>query len=320
MTRKKNIRRVAIIGAGGMLGRDLHRESSRRGLDVLAFASRRELDITDAATVEDTLGSERVDAVINAAGWTDVDKAETEKVEAYAVNWGGPANLAWCCKRIGAPLVHFSTDYVFDGETANEDEANDAEEESQYAEDAATSPVNVYGSSKLAGEEAIQSSGVEHLILRTSWLFAPHGKNFVRTIVDAARQNTELPVVADQVGRPTATADLARMTYDLLECDARGIVHAASAEAASWHELAKAVVEQAALPCRVVPCATDEQPRPARRPRRSVLNISRMTALIGAPRPWREAIEPCVAELIAAATEREAWRIGPEQGENKRAA
>jgi dTDP-4-dehydrorhamnose reductase len=303
------LRRVAIIGAGGMLGRDLQREAVWRRLDVRAFASRRDLDVTDAATVDAVLGSERFDAVINASGWTKVDEAETEKVDAYAVNWGGPANLAWCCKRLGALLVHFSTDYVFDGETAGD-----------YDEDHATNPVNVYGSSKLAGEEAIRSSGVDHLILRTSWLFAPHGKNFVRTILDAARKNTELRVVDDQVGRPTATADLARMTFDLLEQRTRGIVHAANDETASWFELAKAAVAAAALPCRVVPCSSSEQPRAARRPRRSVLDIGRLARIIEAPRAWREAIGPCVAELIAAATEREAWRVGPEQGEIRRAA
>ncbi|MCP3903394.1 MAG: dTDP-4-dehydrorhamnose reductase [Planctomycetes bacterium] len=303
------LQRITIIGARGMLGRDLVREAAQRGLEVRAFASRDELDITDAATVEEILGAEPTDAVINAAGWTNVDRAETNKVDAYAVNWGGPANLAWCCKRIGAPLVHFSSNHVFDGEASK-----------PYDEDAPTAPVNVYGSSKLDGEEAIRSSEAEHLIVRSSWLFAPHGKNFVRSIIDEALRSTELRVVNDRFGRPTSTADLARLTYDLMERGARGTVHAANDEIATWYDLAKCVVAQAALPCRVQPRATNAESSPAQRPRRGILAIGRLTDLVGRPRSWHEAIGPCIAELIAAAAERDAWRIRPETGELRRAA
>ena len=277
---------IVIIGSSGMLGRELAAGCARRNIDIRDIACREVLDITNEGVVHRVLSAQATGMVINAAGYTDVDGAEAEAEVADQVNRAGPCNLARTCRDIGAMLVHYSTDYVFNGRARR-----------PYRVDDIPDPVNTYGCSKLAGEQAVTDSTCEHLLIRTSWLFAPHGRNFVRTILGLARHRPTLDVVDDQYGRPTYAADLAEMTLDLVERGARGTFHAANAGHCSWYELARAIVELAVLECDVRPCATSASPRPARRPRFSVLDLSETIGQIGEPRHWKDALAECIVQL-----------------------
>lgn len=270
-----------------MLGREMLAACGRRDMDVHGFAGRKVLDITAPGAVRQMLRAKRPGVVINSSGYTNVDGAEADQDAAYRVNCHGPAELASACSDIGAILVHYSTDYVFNGRSCH-----------LYRVDDNPDPVNVYGRSKLAGEQAVIDSGCRHLIVRTSWLFASHGGNFVRTIFELAGQRPALDVVDDQQGRPTSAIDLAEMTLDLLDGDAQGIVHAANAGYCSWYELARAVVELAGHDCTIQPCATNADARPAQRPRFSVLDLSETVRLIGLPRHWKDALADCIHELV----------------------
>ncbi len=276
---------LLILGGGGMLGRQLVVACRRHGHNAVALAGRSNLDITDGAAVLRRLDEQRPRVVINAAGYTDVDRAETEPEAADRANRAGPGHLAEACRRAGALLVHYSTDYVFDGRSAT-----------PYGVGDAPGPVNTYGRTKLAGEQAVAGSGCRHLLLRTSWLFAARGRNFVRTIIGAARRRPELSVVDDQLGRPTGAADLAEMTLDLVERGAEGIFHVTNAGQSTWYELARATVERAGLACEVRPCPTAAAPRPAPRPSYSVLDYSATAGMIGEPRHWSEALAECIGD------------------------
>ncbi len=279
---------LVIIGTTGMLGRELVEACKQRNVPAHPVAGRDALDITCQSAVRGVLGSLRPRVVINAAGYTDVDAAEREPDAAAEVNGGGVGILAGTCRELGAVLVHYSTDYVFDGRSRN-----------PYRADDSPNPINAYGRSKLAGEQAIIAGGCQHLIVRTSWLFASHGRNFVRTIFGFAGQRPTLDVVDDQRGRPTFAGDLAVMTLDLLDQGARGILHAANAGHCTWYELAEATVKLAGLECAVRPCHTSAFPRPAQRPPFSVLDLGDTPALIGDPRPWKNALAECVQQLHA---------------------
>jgi dTDP-4-dehydrorhamnose reductase len=268
-----------------MLGRELVRACLAQGRPFHAFG-RAGLDVTDAADVRIVFERLRPALVINAAGFTNVDGAEANPGAAMRVNGEGADILAAACARTGARLLHFSTDYLFDGESAT-----------PYGVDAAPNPLNVYGRSKLAGEEAIRASGAEHLIVRASWMFATGGANFVRTILDLAASRPAISVVNDQVGRPTSARDLAERALALAAAGARGVVHAANEGACTWFDLAAAAVREARLTCRVRPCTTAEFPRPARRPRYSVLDTTSADSIIGPARPWREALAECVEDM-----------------------
>jgi dTDP-4-dehydrorhamnose reductase len=223
---------------------------------------------------------------VNAAAYTAVDKAESERDLAFAVNGTAPRVLAEDAKRIGALLVHYSTDYVFDGEKA-----------SPYVEDDAPHPINAYGESKLAGEQAILGSGCRHLILRTSWVYGPRGRNFYLTMLRLAKERPELRVVDDQLGAPTSSLEIARATPTLLGKDAQGLYHMTAAGETTWCGFARAILARAGLATPVVPIATADYPTPARRPRNSRLDCTRLRADFGvALASWEEAL----AEVAAA--------------------
>lgn len=286
--------RVLLLGANGMLGRELARACERCHLPLTVLNGSSDCDVAIRDNVWDVLCEVNPTIVINATGYTDVDGAEDDFARALHVNGVGAANLAHACRNFRAMLVQFSTDYVFNGHIQR-----------PYCPSDPPDPINSYGLSKLAGEQAIATSGCEHLIVRTSWLYAAHGRNFVRTILDAAQQRDELKVVNDQHGRPTHCGDLAEMTLKLIAATARRgmgrpiarIVHAANSGVCTWFDLAKAIVQQAGLPCDVRPCVTEQHLRPAPRPRYSVLDLSDLVDLIGQPRHWREALAKCVSEL-----------------------
>jgi dTDP-4-dehydrorhamnose reductase len=266
---------VLVVGANGMLGRALQALLARERLAADAVDVP-EIDLTDPASVARRLVP-GVRTVINCAAYTDVDGAEQREDVAHAINAQGVASLAERCRGLGATLVHYSTDYVFAGHA-----------DRPYRVDEARAPLGAYGRSKAAGEELLQRSGCRHLLIRTSWLYAPWGKNFVLTIRGLALSRDVLTVVSDQVGRPTSAEYLAERTLALLRAGATGTFHVTDGGQCSWFEFARAIAQQSGAHCRVEPCTTAEFPRPAPRPAYSVLDLSRTEALIGPSRPWQD--------------------------------
>jgi dTDP-4-dehydrorhamnose reductase len=288
--------RIIVIGARGQVGWELNRRATLLGHDVLAWDVA-ELDITAAAAVDQALDASGADVAINAAAYTAVDKAEQEPERAFAVNRDGPAHLAAACARSNIPLLHISTDYVFDGRKAV-----------PYNEDDPPAPLGVYGWSKQEGDEAVRRLWSRHLILRVSWVFGAHGHNFVKTILRLAREREELRVVADQWGCPTYAGDIADVLLELVgrmaEIDARDAwdtYHYCGEPATTWHGFASAIIEQArareSLQVRAVTAITTaDYPTPTARPANSVLDSTRLTARFGIrPRPWREGLEAMLA-------------------------
>ncbi|MCK4873843.1 MAG: dTDP-4-dehydrorhamnose reductase [Phycisphaerales bacterium] len=276
---------IAIIGNLGMLARSFEplltaRSVSFHGFDLPQF------DMTDAASVSRTLCDLRPTVVINCAAYTDVDGAESEEDKAMRINRDGPANLAAACLEIGATLVHYSTDYVFNGQATT-----------PYPVDTPIEPVNAYGRTKAAGEAAIIQSGCSHIIIRSSWLYAAHGNNFVRTIAKLAKERDRLQVVNDQRGRPTACPMLAETTLLLLDVGARGVYHVAGEGEATWYDFAKAIAAAANPSCDVRPCSSDTFPRPAPRPAYSVLDLTKTIETVGVLPHWKESLADVLRQL-----------------------
>jgi dTDP-4-dehydrorhamnose reductase len=276
------VTRWLVTGAGGMLGRDLVSVLSSATAEVTALA-RADLDIGDAAAVKSAVVGH--DVVVNAAAWTDVDGAEADEAAATAVNGTGARNVAAACAASGARLLHVSTDYVFAGDASV-----------PYPEDAPTDPVNGYGRSKLAGEEAVRALLPETgYVVRTAWLYGEHGRNFVTTMLRLAAQRATVDVVDDQRGQPTWSFALAGQLVRLGRAAVAGTApagayHGTAAGETTWFGLARAVFEEAGLdPARVRPTTSDMFVRPARRPAFSVLGHDRWAAAGLAPMPdWRE--------------------------------
>ena len=242
--------------------------------------SRAELDVTQSQAVEARVARERPDVIINATGYTAVDQAEADRAGAFAVNADGVATLAGAAARHAALLVHFSTDYIFDGRSA-----------SPYREDAPANPLNVYGQSKLAGEQAVQASGARFLIVRTQWLFGENGRSFPRTMLERARQSLPTRVVTDQIGRPTYTRDVALATWTLISLGATGVIHVANEGLASWFDVAEYVFSRLGMRSLLQPCTTAEYPTPAVRPARAVLDTTAYRRATGAVLPgWEDAL------------------------------
>jgi dTDP-4-dehydrorhamnose reductase len=278
---------ILLLGGTGMLGRAVAEALAARGVKH-AVAGRDRVDLSRDETFASGIPAGTA-AVINCTGWTNVDAAEAHEAEATVINGSAVGKLAERCKRIGAVLVHYSTDYVFSGGASE-----------PYTVDQPRAPLNAYGRSKAEGEVLLEQSGAEHLLIRTSWVYAPWGKNFVRTIVGAARKRPSLRVVNDQLGRPSSAEQLADTSLKLLDAGARGTFHGTDGGQCSWFELASAAVAQAGLPCQVDPCSSAEYPSPARRPSYSVLDLSRTEALIGPRQSWQESLAlvvPRIGEL-----------------------
>ena len=289
--------RILLSGASGQLGREIARRGPARGHQVLAL-DRAALDISDPDSVARVLEESGAALVINAAAFTAVDRAEQEPALSFAANRDGPAYLAANCARLGIPLLHISTDYVFDGSKP-----------APYREDDPVAPLGMYGLSKWQGEEAVRQALAAHIILRVSWVFSQHGHNFVKTMLRLARERDTLRVVADQQGCPTYAGDIAATLLELASRIAGGreipwgTYHYCGRPALSWHGFAQAIFDVArqhqALRVReVVPISTAEYPTPARRPANSVLDCARFTTSFGIqPRPWREGLTVTLQEL-----------------------
>lgn len=274
-----------------MLGRDLC-ATAPAGFELLTPSSS-ELDITSAESVRRAIERHAPDRVVNAAAYTQVDRAETDPVTAERVNAAGPGIIGAVCSERGIPVVHFSTDYVFAGTGTR-----------PYRETDPAEPMNVYGRTKLAGEQALLASGAPALILRTAWLFGREGKSFPRTMWERARGGLATRVVDDQWGRPTSTRDLAEATWALIKAGARGIVHVSNAgPPTTWFGIAERIFERAGARGVLEPCGTEDFPTPARRPRYSVLDTSRVSSLLGHGLPeWPESLDRFLVGLDRART------------------
>ena len=275
--------RLLVTGAGGMLGHDVLRAAQRAGRDAEGLA-RAELDITDEAAIEEVLERLRPQAIVNCAAWTDVDGAQEHPGAARAVNAQGAGKLARAAGAAGIPLVHVSSDYVFDGEAPR-----DAGGESRpYVESDPTAPRSVYGQTKLEGELAVLDASAGHTVARSSWLFGVGGPNFAATMIRLAGEREAVQVVTDQVGSPTWTGHLAPALLGLLEREVCGLVHLAGSGHVSWHDFAVEIFHQAELDCRVEPATSDQLARPAPRPAWSALASERGDVL--AMPDWRDGL------------------------------
>jgi dTDP-4-dehydrorhamnose reductase len=283
---------ILVFGQTGQVARELARLAPGA-----VFLGRDSADLANPAACAAAIAAHAPAAVINAAAWTAVDRAEAEEAAATVVNAAAPAAMAQTCARLGIPLVHISTDYVFDG-------AGDA----PFAPDHPPAPLGAYGRSKLAGEDGVRASGATHAILRTSWVFSAHGSNFVKTMLRLGATRDSLTVVADQIGGPTpaqAIADACLRIAQALQDDPAktGTYHFAGAPDTSWACFARETFACAGIACRVEDIPTSAWPTPARRPANSRLDCSTTTATFGIARPdWRIALNAVLAELGQATT------------------
>jgi dTDP-4-dehydrorhamnose reductase len=275
--------RILVAGAGGMLGHDVLRAGERAGHELVGLA-RAELDVTDSTAVEQAIERSKPEAVINCAAWTDVDGAETHRGQANAINADGARNLALAAAWVRVPLVHVSTDYVFDGEAFVDGSCA----RRPYVESDPTGPRSVYGESKLEGERHVLASSPRHTVVRSSWLFGLDGRNFAATMLGLAGERDAVQVVTDQVGCPTWTGHLAPALLGLLERGVTGLVHLAGTGVVSWNGFAKEIFRQAELDCRVDEATSAQMARPAPRPAWSALESERGDVL-PLP-PWQDGL------------------------------
>jgi len=261
---KKNQLPYAIIGAGGQLASEFSTVLRARSIPFAEF-DEKQCDVTSSGSIKRALASQPFAAVLNCSAYTAVDAAEEHKQKAFAINHVGVENLSGVCAEKGLLLVHFSTDYVFNGANAE-----------GYCEADPADPQTVYGKSKLAGEKALQYSGVDYLLLRIAWLYGVDGNNFVKTITKLARNkaaaNDVLAVVDDQIGTPTSCRAVVEQTLQLINASARGIFHATCQGKCSWYDFARLIIERQKIGVRLEPCDSSRYVRPAKRPACSVLH------------------------------------------------
>jgi dTDP-4-dehydrorhamnose reductase len=283
--------KVLLTGSTGQVGYELAR--SLQGVGEVVAVDRNVMDLSNLAQVREVIRSVKPQLIVNPAAYTAVDKAESEPELAHRINAEAPAVMAEEAKALGAALVHYSTDYVFDGTQA-----------SPRREDDPVGPRNVYGASKLAGEQAIAAAGIPHLIFRTSWVYGMRGKNFLLTMLRLAKERDELRVVADQHGAPTWSRTIADTTAQVLSqahaggrewwLQNSGIYHLSAQGQTTWHEFTEAIIAEAGLSCKVLPITTADYPTPAQRPQYSVMSSERlMTRFCHLPH-WKEALELCM--------------------------
>jgi dTDP-4-dehydrorhamnose reductase len=272
-----------LLGAGGMLHRAWANLLDGFGLKHRDF-TRAHLDLANPQSIDSALGDCRL--VINCAAYTNVDQAEKEETIATAVNGTGVGQLAQACKKRSALLVHYSTDYVFPGHGTRPYLPNDP-----------IQPLGAYGRSKAVGEKLIRESGCDHLIIRTSWLYAPWSKNFVRTIVGFIKKGQTLKIVNDQIGRPTSSEHLAQTSLALIEKNARGTFHATDAGQCTWFDFAEEIGRHINPDHPISPCTSADLARPAARPAYSVLDLSQTESLIGPMLPWQQTLADVLPRL-----------------------
>ena len=288
------MKKILVTGASGQLGMELRLLTEGRQdfifTDLVPDGTVRLLDILDASAVGQMVRDEEIGTIINCAAYTDVNRAESQQELCQAINAAGPGILARAALRNDAALIHISTEYVFDGRNPK-----------GYAETARRHPLSAYGRSKRDGEDRVRRSGCRGLIVRTSWLYSPFGKNFVKTMLRLGAEKSEISVVRDQVGSPTYAHDLAEVLLSLYGRigGRRGeIYNYTNAGTCSWAEFAAAILREAGLACHVMPITTAEYPSPAVRPACSILSKEKIARDFGiTPRPWEEALRDCLRRL-----------------------
>lgn len=283
--------KLLVFGQTGQVARELARRCPD-GVSAV-FIGRDVADLADPARCAAAIANHACDAVINAAAWTAVDRAEGEEIAATTVNGISPGAMARACADRGIPLLHISTDYVFDGSG-----------DRPFAPDHPTAPLNAYGRSKAAGETAVRDSGARHVILRTSWVFSAHGQNFVKTMLRLGAERASLNVVADQIGGPTPAAAIADALFvaatALGDGAAGGTYHFAGSPDVSWADFARAIMAAANLPCTISDIPSSAYPTPAVRPMNSRLDCFTLTRDFGIPRPdWHAGLADILKELRA---------------------
>lgn len=288
--------KIAITGANGQLGMELRALSAGYPGFEYIFLGKEELPIDNDQAIQAFFKKHQPHYLINAAAYTAVDKAETEKDLAYQVNANAPGLLAAVCKEYGCTFIHISTDYVFDGTSTI-----------PYKETAPVNPVSVYGASKLEGEKQVQEFNDQSIIIRTAWVYSSYGKNFVNTILRLLKEKESISVVNDQVGSPTYAADLADAIFTIIKklqqgevslADHAGIYHYTNTGIISWYEFAVAIKELSGSSCQVNPIPTSGYPTPAKRPAYSVLSTEKIQKVFGvAPPAWKESLRACLEKM-----------------------
>lgn len=301
MTSPKRKPKLLLIGGAGQVGSEIARQASSYNL-LVASPSHSELDITDDASIREALQQHMPDIVINAAAYTNVDRAETETNLAFAVNSSGPALLADACETTHTPIFHISTDYVFDGSYSR-----------PYRENDEINPLNVYGRSKAAGEQAVRLATRRHMIVRTSWVFGIQGKNFVKSILQNAETNASLKVVSDEWGNPTCASDIGKLMLFLCEHSLKqidmghepfwGTYHFCNERTVSRHQFAEVIMASAAkrgkAKLAIVPISSSELQPSTRRPRNSSLDCALIRETFGIQtRPWESCLEEMLDKLL----------------------
>lgn len=283
--------KILLTGASGQVGYELQR--SLQALGQVVAVDRARMDLSDLDQVRDVVRAVRPNLIVNPAAYTAVDKAESEPALAHRINAEAPAVMAAEARLLGAAMVHFSTDYVFDGTKTG-----------AYVETDPTNPINVYGQSKLAGEQAIAAAGIAHVILRTSWVYGMRGKNFLLTMLRLCAERDAMKVVADQHGAPTWSRTIADTSAVLLAqakvggdawwSQHSGIYHLSSQGRTTWHGFTEAIVANAGLQCMVTPIGSAEYPTPARRPGNSVMSSDKLISRFCALPEWETALSLCM--------------------------
>ena len=289
---------ILVAGRAGQVARALSDAPVRSGLRVVALG-RPDLDILNRASISGAINHVKPALIVNAAAYTAVDQAESDEEAAFALNAAAPGELASAAASAGIPIIHISTDYVFDGSKT-----------APYVETDPVAPLGVYGRSKLAGEEAVAAANPDHIILRTAWVFSPVGKNFAKTMLRVGSGRDELGVVNDQRGNPTSAADIASAILNIAEQILTGaqpvkagVYHMTSSGEASWAEFAQHIFRTSAEfdgpEARVKPITSDEYPTPVRRPANSRLDSSKLAAAYGVELPdWQTSTRSCIEKLV----------------------
>ena len=283
--------KILVTGSNGQLGSELQELAPLRPAFEFHFLTRAGMPLNDNNIIHETILAQRPSFVINCAAYTAVDKAEAEKEEAFQINALAVEEMAKACVEIGAKFIHFSTDYVFDGTR-----------QTLLKEDDAVAPINVYGESKLAGEQKALAANPDSVIIRTSWVYSFYGKNFVKTMIRLMTEKDRITVVNDQSGSPTYAADLAKAILQIMSAGQwrPGIFHFSNDGVITWFDFAEEIGTQLQTTCDIQPTTTDNFPTPAKRPTYSAMDKSKIQELYGIElRPWKKSLHECMAKLKA---------------------
>ncbi|MBD5246371.1 MAG: dTDP-4-dehydrorhamnose reductase [Barnesiella sp.] len=282
--------KLLVTGSGGQLGRELQHLLDKEMPGAAAYTDKEQLDITDQKAIEDFLIKNEITHIVNCAAYTDVEKAEDEKLECSALNFLAVKNIAMAADANGCKVIHISTDYVFDG-TSNR----------PYRESDKVNPISQYGTTKRKGETALIALAPESIIIRTAWLYSPHGRNFVKTMLRLFKSQPEVKVVCDQIGTPTYARDLAKAILKIVNSNqwVAGIYHFTDEGVASWYDFAKAIARISGnTGCKITPIPSEEYPQGASRPYYSVLDRTRIKATYGVEIPhWEESLVDCLEKM-----------------------